>query len=246
VLISPTPIPTPTPTPEPAPTPIPTPAPVIIGPVLPPKNDRPAIPAGTRDGEIVKFRNNPTVYLIKNDGLYPFDTFNSFESYVRSSKQELETISGESKDYEVKPTPAKAVINVPETGSRSFSNGALVNDGGTIYLIMGDSRIPFTNFDAFVKLGFSKRPVISGDTGAYNTPATYRLDKGDQQHPWGSWIVHKGTVYYSHETGLLGVPSADILTGNGGSFEKLMPANSSDVAAIRNEIIKTNDPRVIR
>jgi hypothetical protein len=151
------------------------------------------------------------------------------------------------------PSPSPAPSPAPSSGgssggssSKPYRSGALVNDHGTVYLIMGNMRLPFTNFQAFVGLGFSKRPMAQGDTSSYQTPSTYRLERGDQQHPWGSWILYNGTVYYSHESGLLGVPSYQILTSNGGDFSALMPANAADVRAIQTDILKLNDSRVIK
>lgn len=139
-----------------------------------------------------------------------------------------------------------ASSNAQTNTTLPYKNGDLINDKGTIYLIMGKYRLPFTNFDAFVGLGFANRIITTGDSSLYQTPATYRIEKSNQQHPWGSWVIYNGTVYYSHESGLLGVPSYEILVNNGGSFSMIMPANSSDRVAIRNDILKLNDPRVIR
>src|SRR5262249_11474801 len=47
-------------------------------------------------------------------------------------------------------------------------------------------------------------------------------------HPWGSWIVSGGTVYFVHESGLIPVPSWDIFVNNGGNGSLIVPANSFD------------------
>jgi|GEM_PF-7065373 len=127
-----------------------------------------------------------------------------------------------------------------------YRTGTLVNDSGTIYLIMGRSRIPFTNFDAFVTLGFAKWPIATGSTAGYQTPSQYKLENGSQQHPWGTWIILGGTVYYSDPSGLLGVPSLEILLNNGGRLGQLVMGNAADKAAIQPSNLGMNDPRVIK
>ena len=154
---------------------------------------------------------------------------------TRSSENTKESSSKDSASSSDKPTQ-----------TLPFKNGDLINDNGTIYLIMGKMRLPFTNFDAFVGLGFSNRTITSGSSSLYQTPATYKIEKSNQQHPWGSWILHKGTVYYSTANGLVGVPSHEVLVNNGGSFNQLMPANSADVQAITSGVLELNDSRVIK
>jgi hypothetical protein len=230
------------------------PPPVIPPLVTPPPPNLPQnpgnigvkLPSRTADGDLVKFRDKPVVYLVKNDGLYPFDSEASFNGYVRSSGESLNVLNETEASYTVKPTLAKDILGSTAEPSRPYSTGSLVNDGGTIYLISADLRIPFTNFHAFDRLGYASKQVVMGSTQGYDSPVSYKIESATQAHPWGSWLLHNGTVYYSDEAGLIGVPSMEVLLSNGGELADLLPANSSDIAIVRPDILKMNDTRVTR
>ena len=79
--------------------------------------------------------------------------------------------------------------------------------------------MPFTNWQAFSGLGYSIKTVVDGDLANYSLSQTYVIDTPKAAHPWGSWLIYKGTVYYSTEQGLVGVPSEEIFAANGGDFK---------------------------
>jgi hypothetical protein len=137
-------------------------------------------------------------------------------------------------------------IDKKEVKNLPYPTGTLVNDQGTIYLISGALRIPFTNFDAFVGLGFSAQPTVYGDTSMYEKPETYKLENSEQQHPWGSWLINKGIVYYSTDGGLIGVPNMEVFSSNGGKFIQILQANTADLTVISGDTLKMNDERIIK
>ncbi|MFA5990862.1 MAG: hypothetical protein WC794_01280 [Candidatus Doudnabacteria bacterium] len=113
-----------------------------------------------------------------------------------------------------------------------YPSGSLINDAGTVYLISGGDKIPFTNSRAFIGLGYSFKNVLAGNLTNYRKTDTYTISTADAPHPWGSWLIYKQTVYYSHETGLIGVPSWEIFLNNGGKPEYILKSNTYDIAEI--------------
>jgi plastocyanin len=128
-------------------------------------------------------------------------------------------------------------------GQVGYPSGSLVNDNGTIYLI------PFTNYQAFIGLGYSAKNVVVGSTQGFSL-STYAITSSRDAHPWGSWLLYKGTVYYNHQTGLIGVPSYDVFTSDGGNDSIILPANAADIVVLNNPgnnslpILQTNDTRL--
>jgi hypothetical protein len=71
------------------------------------------------------------------------------------------------------------------------------------------------------------------------------ISTANAAHPWGSWVSHNGTVYYSTQSGLVGVPTPAIFTANGGQWKFVVPANSYDLTTITpSSTLANNDSRV--
>jgi sugar lactone lactonase YvrE len=146
------------------------------------------------------------------------------------------------------PSPAQALLTMPVLPSvqGSLHTGDLVNDHGTVYFIYSSTKIGFSSWKAFIGLGYNPKNIISGDTSAYNNSAPVLSDP-HQVHPWGSWIVSHGTVYYVTPTGLVGVPSWDVFLANGGTASALVPANAADLKQpIITPVLGIVDPRVLK
>ncbi len=258
-VVKPPPPPPTTVTPKPSPTPTPTPS-STGGSSGSSGGSAGAGSSGTAkvplvgDGGLVKFNSSQTVFLVRPDGLYPFDTMNSLETYIRSSKQSLTQVNEQEQSYTVKPTLAKEVLNqaspaptpnpTATTESKTYATGTLVNDNGTIFLISRTRKIPFTNFSAFRELGYASKPVVKGSTEGYSE-TEYKVEKTDQQHPWGSWLINNKVIYYSSESGLIGVPSWDVFLQNGGRGEQILQANAADLKVITGSVMKLNDERIL-
>jgi len=129
-----------------------------------------------------------------------------------------------------------------------YPTGTLVNDSGTIYFISGTTKVPFTNWQAFVGLGFSIKNVVEGDLTNYTPSQSYTIHTANATHPWGSWLIYRGTVYYSSQDGLIGVPSASVFTSNGGDWQYIVKANSYDITTLNSNpnlpVLSVNDSRV--
>jgi hypothetical protein len=125
---------------------------------------------------------------------------------------------------------ATVPVAIPSAGA--YSTGSLVNDSGTIYFIYGNAKIPFTNWQAFTGLGYSIKNVVNGNTSAYPLVQGYVLGSDEQDHPWGSWLLYNGTVYYYDQDGLIPVPSPEVFISNGGNWDLVLPANQYDLAVL--------------
>ncbi len=189
---------------SPSPTPTPTPTPSGNGINLP-------------DGTVLKLPGNPTVYLVTGGQLKPFSSAEQFlgQGYKWTDVQQ------------VNPSQTANI-----TGFYPYPSGSLVNDDGTVYFIGGHIKVPFTNYQAFVGLGYSFLNVIEGDLTNYALASNYFITTANAVHPWGSWVIYKGTVYYSTQDGMIGVASAQVFTSNGGNWNLLVKANSYDIAAL--------------
>lgn len=149
------------------------------------------------------------------------------------------------------PAPGLQMSASPtSTLENSYPTGSLINDSGTIYLIVGKNKLPFTNFGAFKGLGYSLKNVTAADSSAYGLSQNYQITSSKDSHPWSSWLLNKGTIYYSHETGLIGVADYNTFLANGGKKTLILPANSADLAILKNNpnlpVLQTNDPRIYK
>lgn len=128
--------------------------------------------------------------------------------------------------------PQGTVQNLTSFIPNTFSSGSLVLEGdGTIYLIRGSEKLGFTTMEAFLGLGYSLNNVKRGDTSRYAKSA-HLLALASQSHPWGSWVLYRGTVYYSAPEGMIGIPTWEVFLKNGGRPELIVQANSEDLQLI--------------
>jgi len=128
-----------------------------------------------------------------------------------------------------------------------YPSGSLVNDSGTIYAIRGTTKIPFTNWQAFVGLGYSTSNVVSGNLSAYIPSTSYFITSASADHPWGSWLLYGKTIYYSTQAGMIPVASWDTFVNNGGQSKFIVRANVADISIIKNNtlpVMQLNDSRV--
>lgn len=130
----------------------------------------------------------------------------------------------------------------------TYSSGTLVVDSsGTIYLISGGAKIPFSSMQAFSGLGYSLRNVVFGDASGYNMAQSYIMSSPTQEHPWGSWLLYGRTIYYSTQAGMVPVASWDVFINNGGQNKFILKANKADISVIKNNtlsVMQLNDNRI--
>lgn len=112
-----------------------------------------------------------------------------------------------------------------------YPTGTLAQDGGTIYFLMAKDgvKIPFSTLAAFTGLGYKLRNVQKVDISNLRVSSGYIISSPTEEHPWGAWLkASNGTLYYSHSSGLIGVPSMEVFTANGGKSEMVVPLNAAD------------------
>ncbi|MCL5666679.1 MAG: hypothetical protein M1383_02815 [Patescibacteria group bacterium] len=128
--------------------------------------------------------------------------------------------------------------------SANYSSNALINDHGTVYLIMGQAKYGFTSLKAFLGLGYLLKHAIPGNTSAY--PQTGVISSATQAHIDGSWIISGRTVFYVSKTGYIPVPAWDIFLNNGGLSIYIVKANYEDIVDKRPilPLMVMHDPRV--
>jgi len=208
---APSPVPAPSPIPVPAPTPAPTPTtPPAVQPTSPaPVSSAPA-------------PSSPAPSLGGGTASSPSPILSPIPSFASANRPQTDTFK----------EPQGTLQNYTSNKPTSFESGSLVlEDNGTIFLIRGNEKLGFTSMDAFVGLGYSLSNVKKGDTSRYMA-STHLLSRASQAHPWGSWVLYKGTVYYSSPEGMVGVPTWNTFLQNGGKSDLIVPANKEDLLSI--------------
>lgn len=150
-------------------------------------------------------------------------------------------------------TPPTQIITPPlptTTPTYLYPSASLVKDKGVIYFISGHTKIPFTNWQAFAGLGYSLSNTLTGDLSNYIPSTTYFITTANAAHPWGAWLLFNRTIYYAHETGLIGVPNWDVFIKNGGNSKYIVKANNYDTKVLKTSLnlpsLTANDPRVYK
>jgi hypothetical protein len=148
------------------------------------------------------------------------------------------------------PTQPSGGLQFPDSGNSGglpFPSNTLVLDGGTIYYISGQIKIPFTSMKAFLGLGYSLTNVVSGDTSAYSLPQSFLLNSPTQEHPWGSWLAKGKTVYYFTDQGFIPIPSLSMFASNGGQLKYIINMSKTELIFLPQQtlpIMINNDSRV--
>jgi hypothetical protein len=140
-------------------------------------------------------------------------------------------------------------INPPVPPTNVYPTGSLINENGTIYVVIGTSAVPFTNMAAFKGLGYQLKYVVAGSLDGYTKATSFFITTANMAHPWGAWLKVDSThYYYSHESGLIRSPSAATFNGNRGQQKFILPANKYDKAILYAhpglDPLTENDPRV--
>lgn len=130
--------------------------------------------------------------------------------------------------------------------------GTLAKSASAIYFLTGKDKvkIPFTTMAAFTGLGYDLKNVKTMDVSGYKSSGSYYLNSGTQEHPWCSWMKWRdNTIYYSHPSGAIPVPSWDVFLSNGGRADLIVPMNAADDAVWAQHpnlpVLQLNDGRIL-
>lgn len=99
---------------DPVPAPSPEPQQLLPVPLPNPEIIQVIFPENVMDGEVLIFKDSPTIFLVKMDGLHPFSTWKSYMNYLSLSKQKPKKLNGSSSLYTLKDTLASNVLNIAE------------------------------------------------------------------------------------------------------------------------------------
>ncbi|HVY67794.1 MAG TPA: fibronectin type III domain-containing protein [Patescibacteria group bacterium] len=79
------------------------------------------LPTGVKDGDTIKFPQSQTIYLIKPDGLYPFDSWVSYSTYAAESSVRLQELGGPADLYTVSTRLAREILEQsPNAAAKLF------------------------------------------------------------------------------------------------------------------------------
>lgn len=138
--------------------------------------------------------------------------------------------------------PSDPVMATATLQEGAFSSNALVQDGSTIYLILGGKKYGFTSFAAFQGLGYSTKRIVRGKTSSVLLGGL--IKSASSAHLSGSWVVQNKTVYFVTDAGRIPVASWEVFLGNGGTAPVIVPANSADIAKPVLSVMTVHDARV--
>ncbi len=164
--------------------------------------------------------SNGTVYAVSDAGLRPYTSAGAFLSY------------GFNNWANVAPaTPADLSLTVgafipPRDGMVICSDRGL--DQGTCYLITDGKKAGFTSEDIFYQTGFSFSDAMSGDVSFL--PQAPDISDAGQAHLPGTLVNDQGTIRLVVLSGLVGIPSMEILNSWGYSWANAVNANLADQA----------------
>ena len=160
--------------------------------------------------------SNGTVYFINTSGQkQPYTSAGAFLSYGFNTWADV--------------VPASAEDLALPTGSFvPPSDGSLINDKGTVYLMVNGMPSGFTTEANFLGLGYSYKNVLAGDVSFLAKGSN--ISTTAMSHPVGTLVNDKGTVYLMTASGKMGIPSLSTFNSWGYSFAKVVPANSYDSA----------------
>lgn len=94
-----------------------------------------------------------TVFLVTAEGLSPFPSYPVFRSHGYDFKMLFQINSEDRK--------------LPTVAAMRYRDGALVNDGGTIFLMSEGKKFGFKSWQGFLAGGYSPSVVIDGSTAGY-------------------------------------------------------------------------------
>jgi hypothetical protein len=128
-------------------------------------------------------------------------------------------------------------------GTSIYSNGTLISENGTIYIVYKNTKTGFANAPAFTGLGFNFGQVVNVSNSGL-VDSGFVITTSRASHPWGSWIKSGSTIYFVHESGLIPVPDWNTFLNNGGNSNLVVPANSFDFQRPTLSVMVQNDYRL--
>lgn len=141
------------------------------------------------------------------------------------------------------PVTAPVAAPVITSNPGSYTNGQLINESGTVYIVYLNTKVGFANAPAFLGLGFSFDNVTNvSDSGLAVSPKVVVTSDGG--HPRGSWLLSGQTVYFLTPNGLIPIADWDTFLNNGGQEAFIVKANSYDLSFPQLPVMTSGDARL--
>jgi hypothetical protein len=194
---------------------------------------------GLRNGILVKVAGNPTVYMVVNCVLRPFNTPAIFHAKGKKFQDIItipsllsigREIGNGSDDDDTIVIPANSSSTLPSISG--LPDGSIVKIPGnpTVYIVSGGVLKPFTSLTVFKahKKNLKDVKIISASQFASMTV-------GDPVNfPDGTLVKGSDHTVYVVENGqLLGIPSMGVLNKNGLSLKNLLKASDNDLKDLK-------------
>lgn len=178
-----------------------------------------------------------TIYqILSTQDVYkaPYPDANAFLSYKFNSWSKVQTAN--SADLAIADYPSIS----QNTGFMAPRPGSLINDKGTIYLVVQQNgRAGFTSDGVFRGMGYSYDNVYAGDSSYLVTQTP--ISTIGQAHPAGTLVNDNGTLYINAYGFKLGIPSIKVLESWGYWLNDAVPANSYDKALKMVDVVKERE-----
>lgn len=165
-------------------------------------------PAGTL------VQNSGAIWQIDNAGTkrLPFDSAEKFFSQRLSFDRVV---------------PANASdMALPESSAVGWGDGVLFADKGIIYQVSGGKKHGFTSADVYLGQGFKFDMTINGNLSGL--PEGSSINSVGAKHLDGTLLSSNGTVWMWSAGTAKAFPSEAVFFSNGGTYNKVVPANSKD------------------
>ncbi len=109
------------------------------------------LPPNVIAGQVIKFPNSPTIYLVQSTGLHPFDTWASFLAYQAQSGAQIITRDGVVSTYTVSSALAKTILgqnNLP-TSMPVEGNDFVCSGNSTVYYYYKGTKLAYSESAVF-------------------------------------------------------------------------------------------------
>ena len=124
-------------------------------------------------------------------------------------------------------------VALPVGPIMTYADGTLVmgpNDP-LVYLVANGQKRGFTTGSVFTGLGYSFSNIQVAPVNTFSDlPTGSNIDSSAIAHPAGTRVITGGAVWLMTATGRMGYPSGAVFTSYGIGFEKVVGANSYDLA----------------
>ena len=205
--------------------------------VNPPTTTPPSVPCGLRNGMLVKVAGSPTVYMVVNCVLRPFNSAAIF--HARGKKfSDIVIINGlfnlgrpigegnDDDDTIITITPPNASSTVPTISG--LPDGSIVKLPGnpTVYMVSGGVLQPFTSLIIFRARHKNFKDVVTISASQFAS-----LTVGPPVNfPDGTLVKGSdNTVFVVQGGQLLGIPSLESLRHHGWSLSNVLKVNNGDL-----------------